>query len=101
MIKEIIKGAVYMISGAVILAAIWSADTMSERKAHFDSKMQGKQNIRINIGDDVKHGLQQHHLHGEDGKIIWQKQADTISLPVVPQEEIEVEVPEAIEEVRG
>ena len=35
MIKEIIKGAVYMISGAVILAAIWSADTMSERKAQY------------------------------------------------------------------
>ncbi len=107
MLKKMIEVAVYMIAGAVIAFAISSASNgdkvIEEKKAEFDKKMMGKQNIQIRLGEDMKHSLMQHHLHGSDGKIIWQEKKDTISLPVLPEtEETDIEVPEVdVEDIRG
>jgi hypothetical protein len=40
-------------------------------------------------GNVVRHGFLQHHLHAQDGRIVWQKAADTIEAKVTKESESE------------
>ena len=43
--------------------------------------------LRDKNGDLVRHGFLQHHLHAQDGRIVWQKEADTIEASITKDAE--------------
>jgi hypothetical protein len=43
--------------------------------------------FRDGKGELVKHGFLQHHLHAQDGRIVWQKASDTIEASITKDNE--------------
>ena len=43
--------------------------------------------FRDKNGDVVRHGFLQHHLHAQDGRIVWQKASDTIEASITKDTE--------------
>ncbi len=82
--------AQHNIMGKHFSGHMYGADAKKEFRQHKGKRPQHKRGgspLRDKNGDLVRHGFLQHHLHAQDGRIVWQKETDTIEASITKDTE--------------